>query len=361
MNMFLQFLVILILLFNISILLRLWYESRNLRKSAHVDIVDVHQIKFKYYLKQFNKKYYAYEYNMRLQNFKVSLSKIARMNALEGYPVFGLTQFSDMSEQELADHVGIKPEEKECRALNITCDYTHSRKTNNDWIKCSDSNADIPDKCDWRKKGVIGKIRDQKECLDCWAFSIVGLMESMAAIQGVSHKTFSVQELLDCSLLYNGCFRGRVDSALNYLCNTEQGIVSEDQYPLTVIRRYGGRYEVPVNGVRIKQYWHQCNMKESDILRLVAHHGPVAVVVNEAPLYHYVGGIIRRACVRGKDSIDHVVQIVGFDLTGIIPYYIVRNSWGTHYGDNGYVKLAINYNVCGLADEVTALTVEMSR
>ena len=49
------------------------------------------------------------------------------------------------------------------------------------------------------------------------------------------------------------------------------------------------------------------------------------------------------------------LQIVGYDLTGSVPYYLVRNTWGEAFGIDGYLKIAIGKNLCGIAEEVSAL------
>ncbi|XP_075982126.1 cathepsin O-like [Anticarsia gemmatalis] len=352
---------LLLSLLNVLILLKIYLDSGTLLGPVNVEILDVHRLKFESYLQQFNKSYNANEYNLRLRNFKASLKDILRLNAIEDHAVFGLTHLSDWSPEEIGRVRSNLEGDKYCVLQNKTkClkkNVQDTHVTYKDRLKCTDNSSDIPLQCDWRKRGVVGAIRNQKECLGCWAFSIVGVMESMAAIQGVSHNTLSIQELLDCSAPNNGCLGGNVNSALNYLCTFGLGIVNEDQYPLTLRNGDGCKKDLPSNGLRVKEFYNLCNASSTDILRLVAHHGPVTTIVNYGPLINYLGGIVRRACTRGWDSIDHVVQIVGFDLTGSIPYYIVRNSYGVLAGDHGYINIAIEGNVCGIRDDVAAINV----
>lgn len=93
------------------------------------------------------------------------------------------------------------------------------------------------------------------------------------------------------------------------------------------------------------------------ILYSVANHGPVSVAINAMLWQNYLGGIIQFHCNGSPALLNHAVQIVGYDTTGDIPYYIVRNSWGTEFGDHGYLYLAIGSNVCGLANEVVTVDV----
>lgn len=94
--------------------------------------------------------------------------------------------------------------------------------------------------------------------------------------------------------------------------------------------------------------------REDIILKLLATNGPVAVGINGQTWQNYIGGVIQFHC---DGELSHAVQIVGYDLTAEVPYYIVRNSWGEDFGDNGYLYVAIGNNMCGLAYEVAAVTV----
>ena len=86
---------------------------------------------------------------------------------------------------------------------------------------------------------------------------------------------------------------------------------------------------------------------EDEILKLLTNHGPVAVSVNAVNWQNYLGGIIQFHCDGGIQNINHAVQIVGYDRNSPVPHYIVRNSWGTEFGDNGYLYIAIGSNLCG--------------
>lgn len=83
-------------------------------------------------------------------------------------------------------------------------------------------------------------------------------------------------------------------------------------------------------------------------MSLIANHGPVVVAVNALTWQHYLGGVVQFHCDGAPEYINHAVQIVGYDRTASIPHYIVRNSWGTAFGDNGYLYLAMDQNMCGM-------------
>lgn len=91
---------------------------------------------------------------------------------------------------------------------------------------------------------------------------------------------------------------------------------------------------------------------------MLAHHGPVAVAVNALLWQNYLGGVIHYHCDGEPILMNHAVQIVGYDRTAEIPHYIVRNSWGKDFGENGYMYISIGGNTCGLANEVVSLDVK---
>lgn len=96
---------------------------------------------------------------------------------------------------------------------------------------------------------------------------------------------------------------------------------------------------------------------EEEILYLLALSGPVAVAINAMSWQNYVGGTIQFHCDPNPSKLSHAVEIVGYDLTADIPYYIIKNSWGEDFGDDGYLYLAIGKNMCGLAYEVAAVII----
>lgn len=86
---------------------------------------------------------------------------------------------------------------------------------------------------------------------------------------------------------------------------------------------------------------------------MIANYGPVAVALNAAPWQSYVGGIIKDECDGVESNINHAVLIVGFDRSTEVPYYIIQNSWGEEFAENGFVKIAFGHNTCGIASEVS--------
>lgn len=82
-------------------------------------------------------------------------------------------------------------------------------------------------------------------------------------------------------------------------------------------------------------------------MALLAYHGPVVVAVNALTWQFYIGGVIQFHCDGALESLNHAVQLVGYNLDASPPYYIARNSWGKLFGEKGYLRIAIGSNICG--------------
>lgn len=96
-------------------------------------------------------------------------------------------------------------------------------------------------------------------------------------------------------------------------------------------------------------------------MELLANHGPVAAAVNALTWQNYLGGIIQYHCDGSFAMLNHAVQIVGYDNTGPTPFYIVRNSWGTYFGNNGYIYIGIGKNMCGKILTLIHIIINISR
>lgn len=92
---------------------------------------------------------------------------------------------------------------------------------------------------------------------------------------------------------------------------------------------------------------------ELKLLEVIANYGPVTAAVNAISWQNYVGGIIQTECANSIEQTNHAVEIVGFDRSGNVPHYIVQNSWGQDFGENGFMRIAIGANVCGIANQIS--------
>ncbi|XP_066151635.1 cathepsin O-like [Euwallacea fornicatus] len=299
---------------------------------------------FQEYLVKYNKSYPDKTiYKHRLDAFKKSLGLIDLLNVNKtnnNSAKYGLTKFSDLTPEEFMLF-------QNNRHLSVS---KYVKRNNVDEFFWDDS---IPKIVDWREAGIVTKVKQQENCGACWAFAVTECLESMQAIKDKKLVELSVQQMIDCSTYNRGCEGGDICSLLQWLKDYNVTVANETDYPLKLKDQKCQRRDIK-GGVQVKDYVCKNFVgRESVILKLLATNGPVAVGVNGQTWQNYVGGIIQFHC---DDNLSHAVQIVGYNLTADIPYYIVRNSWGEDFGDNGYLYIAIGSNMCGVGYEVAALT-----
>ncbi|KAF1743601.1 hypothetical protein MXB_1537, partial [Myxobolus squamalis] len=207
----------------------------------------------------------------------------------------------------------------------------------------------IPSEYDWREEGVVTPVKDQRNCGSCYAFSAVGAIESQFAIHSGDFKNLSVQEIVDCSVSYgnNACGGGYMERVYNYVINN--GISTYSDYP------YTARYEHckknnSKNSHRLSGYRGLRGGDEHNLIRAIFHIGPISIAMNALSLefQFYKSGILDIPLC-DPTIFSHAVLAVGYNLIGI-PYLLVKNSYGTDWGIDGYFKIALyRNNMCGIS------------
>ncbi|XP_011495433.1 PREDICTED: cathepsin O-like isoform X2 [Ceratosolen solmsi marchali] len=317
---------------------------------------------FEAYVTEYKKpyKFNRTEYERRFERFQRSLRKIDALNGLrmsEHSARYGVTEYSDMTEQEFLA-LNLHPDLPAHSERHHQCHYHHIHSAK----RSRRASLILPMKHDWREKGVVTAIKSQGNCGACWAFSVVEVAESMFAISNKTLSALSIQEMIDCAGNNNfGCEGGDICSLLEWLVISKTRILPEANYPLTRITNVCKLQKKNVEsqvGIQVSDF--TCDNfvnAEEELLKELVTKGPVAAAVNALSWQNYLGGIIQFHCDGSFANLNHAVQIVGYDKTAEIPYYIVRNSWGSSFGDKGYLYIAIGNNLCGIANQVSAVDV----
>jgi len=318
--------------------------------------------KFDSFIEKYNKtyRYDTKEYFKRFDIFQTSLTHIKWLNSHRLSPrsaVYGITQFSDLSPHEFQQIIQKQIKLDSLRKSHSLTKRSFFSLNNKENIKTQ--LKDVPQKCDYRDKNVVTKVRNQGECGACWAHSIVETIETMVALKTKSLREYSVQQFIDCATEDNkGCDGGDTCAALVWMAENNVRIQTLKDYPT---REGVGKCKekTPQHGVSILGNFTCDNFvdKEVQMVRLLANHGPLVVAVDAKSWQHYLGGVIQYHC---DNDLNHAAQIVGYDLTGDIPYYIVRNTWDTSFGIDGYLHIEIGHDLCGMAEEVSAFDVLIS-
>lgn len=305
------------------------------------------KLMFKKYVQTHNRTYIndPEEYNRRLSVFKESLARHARLNAreseLNGSAVYGINQFSDWTPEEFKEFLRRGSQKDHNLLIN-------SYQTPEDCCILKLNASATPHNHDWRKEGKVTAVKNQGKCGSCWAFTATECVESQWVIADNSVTELSVQELISCSKS-KGCAGGNTLEALDWLEKFNYTLATADEFPYVDKETTCKNYLLNEPGVKIKCGCAVLNPSESTRMKeLVGLHGPLAVNVDATMWHDYLGGIIQHHCT--DTDINHAVQITGYDFNGHIWYWIVRNSWGPSYGDNGYLYIKMGDNLCGVAD-----------
>ncbi|GAA0141450.1 cysteine protease [Lithospermum erythrorhizon] len=282
------------------------------------------------------------EKDKRFEIFKDNLRYIDEQNNVPNriYKL-GLNRFADLTNDEYKNtYLGTKPENK-MRLANVKSDKYAPM--------VGDS---LPESVDWRKLGAVAPVKNQGSCGSCWAFSTIAAVEGINQIVTGELISLSEQELVDCDTSYNqGCNGGLMDYAFQFIIKNG-GIDTEEDYPYKgkdgkcdVTRRTNGKV------VTIDSYEDVPVNNEKALQKAVASQ-PVSVAIEAGgrDFQLYESGVFTGSC---GTALDHGVNVVGYGTENGMDYWIVRNSWGASWGEEGYLRMQRNIKtktgLCGIA------------
>jgi C1A family cysteine protease len=222
----------------------------------------------------------------------------------------------------------------------------------------------IPDSWDWRDQGnVVAPVKNQGQCGSCWAFSAVGALESQVRMKTNDSVLLSEQKMVDCVknvvspdktlTCCNGCQGGEMYSVYQFLNNGMDS--TEQQYPYTGKDGSCKKLSSYVKQ-KLKSYVSLPKGNEKLIAKMLYTIGPLSIGVNaNLDWQMYSKGIYdpsEKQCDSSIYSQDHGVILVGYGSEKGLDYWIIRNSWGKDWGENGYIRLARGSNACGVSNSV---------
>ncbi|KAH8307751.1 hypothetical protein KR044_012243, partial [Drosophila immigrans] len=269
-----------------------------------------------------------------VENKKLIESHNRRYAAGEESYKMGVNQFTDLRSKEFQEVVLSRINANDL-TVGITEIYTPSPSVN------------IPGSIDWREKGAVTRVKNQGGCGSCWAFASIGTLEGQHFIKNRELISLSEQNLVDCSKNNNGCNGGWPETALNFI-KDNGGVDTEDSYPYE--EKDGECRFNPANvGAKVTGTVGVASEDESALAAAVAEKGPISVAVDASLFQHYEGGVLNEPSCQG--GVNHGVVVVGYghDSNGG-DYWLVKNSWGDWWGENGYIRMARNRdNQCSIA------------
>jgi len=272
------------------------------------------------------------EWAKRLAIFKENMLKVAEMNAehvlINGEAVYGVTKFSDLTAEEFKNnYLGYIPSNKTKTYVDVQID------------------GPVANDIDWVSKGAVTPVKDQGRCGSCWAFSATAAIESYAELAGKGLKVLSAQQINSCDKRDGGCNGGNTETAYEYV-KSAGGIETESDYPYTSGGGSTGRCKFESSRIAISiNGYHSVSRGESALKRAM-NEGPTSVCLAASSWQSYRGGVLSRC----DNQVDHCVQCTGYSGS---EYWRIRNSWGTSWGESGFIRLAQGKDLCKVSDDTT--------
>ncbi|XP_036909200.1 cathepsin F [Sturnira hondurensis] len=288
---------------------------------------------FKHFITTYNRTYETEEEaQRRMSIFVNNMVRAQEIQALDrGTAEYGVTKFSDLTEEEFRTFY-LNPLLKEGLGKKMRL------------AKPMDDPA--PPEWDWRNKGAVTKVKNQGMCGSCWAFSVTGNVEGQWFLKQGDLLSLSEQELVDCDTLDKACMGGLPSNAYSAI-RTLGGLETEDDYSY-----HGHLQTCSFTTEKVKVYINdsvELSKDEQKLAAWLAKKGPISIAINAFGMQFYRRGIsrpLRLLC--SPWFIDHAVLLVGYGNRSDIPFWAIKNSWGTDWGEEGYYYLHRGSRACGV-------------
>jgi len=266
--------------------------------------------------------------------YTANLAEIERLNAADNGATFAVNQFSGMTFDEFSAMYLTNSEPENHMVDNTTIPVTYLEE---------DPLAATVTDIDWVSKGGVTPVKDQGACGSCWAFSTMASVESVHRINSGSIANLAEQQLVDCNTGNSACDGGSATSALQWLVDTPPCTTSS--YPYTA--RQGSCKSCTKSNVRIGGVNLVSSRSESALASAVSSSPASVSVYADSAWQHYSSGVLAAA---STCSHNHAVLAVGYTSSA----WKIKNSWGTSWGESGYIRITKGLGGCGASGIVTS-------
>ena len=261
---------------------------------------------------------------------------IEKINSMNLSYTLGHNQFSGMDEVQFRDYLGYQSEN--IQKLNSQTQYLRG---SNEYI----IESSLPTNIDWVEKGAVTPVKDQGQCGSCWSFSTTGALEGAYFTTYGKLPSFSEQQLVDCDNLKNGgkdhgCNGGLMDNAFTWI-QKNGGLCEESDYPYTSgVTKTVGKCEtscLEISNSKITDFLDVPPSSDNSMMNALSKQ-PVSIAIeaDQKEFQLYKSGVFTGTC---GTKLDHGVLVVGYGSQQDGDFYLIKNSWGTSWGDGGYIKL----------------------
>jgi cathepsin L len=257
----------------------------------------------------------------------------------------GVNEYSDLSFEEFS-HIYLN-----ARSQRNLTNVPGAKGRTTSAVKTT---VNIPASLDLRNTGYVGAIKNQGSCGSCYAFSVVASLEGAYYYKYKRSIILSEQNIIDCSRVTSGCNGGNTAYAFSFIISNG-GIDTASSYPLVSSSvAQSCKFNKATVGTTMSYYNYDASSYGSSagnelfMQQLVALYGPISVMLYASSNFqNYKSGVFKdNICNMG--SINHAVTVVGYGTDSVAgAYWIIRNQWGTGWGESGYMRMARNRgNMC---------------
>jgi C1A family cysteine protease len=291
----------------------------------------------------YGKSYGVAEEGARFAIFVENYKKIVAFNAENDKVKQAINKFSDITAEEFSTlHAGCYNNGGKNIVVPAENEYT---VYNN------------PTSVDWRTQGAVTPVKNQGQCGSCWSFSTTGSLEGLYFINKGKLLSFSEQQIVDCDTNDNGCEGGLPYQAMEY--TADAGLEAEDTYPYTAAD--GDCAYKKLKATKTNSDYQLIQTQSADALKAAIVKQPVSIGIeaDQSVFQSYSSGVIQKKC---GDQLDHAVLAVGYTTVNGVEAYIVKNSWGSDWGQEGYVYISTDptqnggNGVCGILGQPSVPT-----
>ncbi|KAL1821603.1 hypothetical protein ACET3Z_016472 [Daucus carota] len=279
------------------------------------------------------------ERSMRSKLYEENVRYIESVNKANNRPYkLGINEFADLTNEEFKT------------ARNRFKSHVSAQSTT--LFRYQNATA-VPSAMDWRKNGAVTPVKDQGDCGCCWAFSAVAAIEGLTQLKTGALISLSEQELVDCdtSGVNQGCEGGLIDSAFEFI-QQNHGLSTEASYPYRETDGACDANKEAHHAAKITGHEDVPANSETALLKAVANQ-PISVALDAggSDFQFYSSGVFTGEC---GTELDHAATAVGYGTdTDGTKYWLVKNSWGTTWGEEGYMRIqrgvAAKEGLCGIA------------